>query len=659
MIQNEPGLNSHVEKYLDYYCDLPHPPGFAILLKGQWGCGKTWFIKNYYKKKKALLNGNMISQDFERSLKASMKHFISRFSNAKKSTEEEYKFLYVSLYGMTSFSEIELAFFQQSYPIFTAEQLQLTTNFFNLTLKAPSAVNLTDNLIKLVNKNVSKKILIFDDLERCKIDINNILGYINSFIEHKDSKVIIIANEEKLENLGGSDYKSIKEKLIGKTFGVSTDFEGVLNDFIDKVKNPYAKKFLFDNINLIRDLYQQEEYENLRSLNLIILDFEMIFKDLPEKVIDKPEALQEILKTLVIFSIEVKRRMILPKDIRSLKEEQISKVIEQTLGYQSKSAASSKNKIISLGENERYLSLNFYDIFPSESWWQSFFSKGFIDKDELEKSILSSKYFYNEDTPNWVELFHFDELSDDAFDSLIEKIEIEYKNREHEEIGVIKHIHGLLLIFSDAEIYCKNKEEILNDSKLYIDDLKNSDRLSLTSYNKERYSSLLFYGQEFEEFKALCSYINYMQELVREEMLPTFGQNLLSTMQKNSYEFYRMICVPTDQDEYSSSQKYYDIPIFKSSYISPNIFVENLLYLNSEAQRCIFSALKKRYEFGTFNEKLVEELIWLKSVQALLQMEFDKRKGKLSGYKLMRLIEEYLNGSIEKLELKQLQMQSN
>ncbi len=36
-------INSHIEEYLDYYCDffkknLP----FAVLLKGQWGCGKKF-----------------------------------------------------------------------------------------------------------------------------------------------------------------------------------------------------------------------------------------------------------------------------------------------------------------------------------------------------------------------------------------------------------------------------------------------------------------------------------------------------------------------------------------------------------------------------------------------------------------------------------------
>jgi KaiC/GvpD/RAD55 family RecA-like ATPase len=42
-------VNAHVQEYLDYYCGLTNPPGFAVLLKGSWGSGKTWFIEQYQK----------------------------------------------------------------------------------------------------------------------------------------------------------------------------------------------------------------------------------------------------------------------------------------------------------------------------------------------------------------------------------------------------------------------------------------------------------------------------------------------------------------------------------------------------------------------------------------------------------------------------------
>lgn len=241
MNQDNKEINSHIEEYLDYYCKLSHAPGFAVLLKGQWGCGKTWFIEKYREKLKA----------------------------------NKQKCLYVSLYGMTSFSEIEDAFFQQLHPVLSSKGMAITGKIFKGFLKGALKIDLNNdskddgtwnigildiNLPEYL-KNTDKSILIFDDLERCKIDITNILGYINYFVEHDDLKVIIVANEHELlkPNINDSSsddssnsYKVIKEKLIWKTFGVSLDFEGALESFITIVNNSDASQFLSDNIELSR-----------------------------------------------------------------------------------------------------------------------------------------------------------------------------------------------------------------------------------------------------------------------------------------------------------------------------------------------------------------------------------------------------------------------
>lgn len=45
---------------------------------------------------------------------------------------------------------------------------------------------------------ISDWLICFDDLERCGLPINEILGYINSLVEHNMCKVIILANEEEI-----------------------------------------------------------------------------------------------------------------------------------------------------------------------------------------------------------------------------------------------------------------------------------------------------------------------------------------------------------------------------------------------------------------------------------------------------------------------------
>lgn len=354
MSQDNRTINSHIETYLDYYCGLSHAPGFAVLLQGQWGSGKTWFINKYREKLK----------------------------------EKNQKCLYASLYGMTSFSEIEDAFFQQLHPILFSKGMAITGKIIKGFLKGAlkfdldndgkddGALNFQTPEINLPEylKNTDKSILIFDDLERCKIDLSNILGYINYFVEHQDLKVILVANEDGL--LKNCNYQFIKEKLIGKTFSVSLDFEGALENFITIVNQPDVRNFLSDNIKSIQDLYEKAEYENLRNLKQIVLDFERIFNALPEKAKGKPEILRDLLKLLMAFSIEIKRGVLLPRAISKLREEYMSGLGRQVTSHHSPS---------SIGKNDneettplqkmlhRYNFLNLHDLalddpFPNKLW---------------------------------------------------------------------------------------------------------------------------------------------------------------------------------------------------------------------------------------------------------------------------------------------------
>ena len=70
------------------------------------------------------------------------------------------------------------------------------------------------------------KVLCFDDLERANVDVIDILGYINNFVEHDHIKTIIICNEKELST------KLKSSNLEMKTF-IATyllDKQGELNN---------------------------------------------------------------------------------------------------------------------------------------------------------------------------------------------------------------------------------------------------------------------------------------------------------------------------------------------------------------------------------------------------------------------------------------------
>jgi hypothetical protein len=270
------------------------------MVKGSWGSGKTWFIEQYLEK-----------------LEKSTKH----------------KHLYVSLFGRTKFSDIEDAFFQQLHPVMSSKGMEIAGKLFKGLLKASikfdldndgrddGSVNLQVPDIPDYLKNVGERILIFDDLERCKIDLVDIFGYINQFLEHQGLRIIIIADESRLESKN-PDYKSNKEKLVGKTFNIAPDFENALKSFASEVKEPIIKKFLDNHIDFIKGLYiNKANRENLRTLRNMVLDLKRIFACFPSKAKENPEILKDILKFLILFSTEISNTKIESNDIVRLVNE--------------------------------------------------------------------------------------------------------------------------------------------------------------------------------------------------------------------------------------------------------------------------------------------------------------------------------------------------
>ncbi|MDJ0693129.1 MAG: P-loop NTPase fold protein [Mastigocoleus sp. MO_167.B18] len=630
--------NNHIKEYLDYYCDLSYSPKLAVLLKGKWGCGKTWFINQYRER----LN-----------------------SQNKKS-------LYVSLYGVNNYSEIEDSLFQQLHPILASKQMVIAGKVFKGLLKGVLKIDLNNDgendgtwSVSIPNIEIPKKfedsnysLLIFDDLERCNIDIKNILGYINSFVESPELKVVLIANEEEITD--DTMYGKSKEKLIGKTFEIIPDFIGTLEDILKQVHNQDVRKFISGNQDLIEAFYKQAECKNLRILNQIILDFERIFEKLPQKAQNKEELLKDILEVLIIFSIEISYGTLQSKDISQIPEKLSKELAHASL--KGMELIDCKDKENNAKEEKSFLQIfqkytKIYDsiflngLCPDFSWWEQFFDKGVIDEESLEKLMPNSKYFQDENTPIWIKLWHYKMHTDNEFEGILREVDSKYINRYYKDIGIIKHITGLFLLFSDAGIYQKDKADILNEAKRYIDYLKSKNELD-TKYSDNSlgsYMGLGFQAKDFQEFEDFDKYIKDSQEKLRLQNMPNEAQKILDIMNSDISKFRSMICIGYSTNSYKSEDKYYDIPILK--YLKPKDFFSAVLTLSNENIYYVFSSLTDRYKYTDIqNRRLVDELNFLKQVQNLLKQKVLQREGRISGYLLSQSNEIHLQTTISHLE---------
>lgn len=294
---------------------------------------------------------------------------------------------------------------------------------------------------------------------------------------------------------------------------------------------------------------------------------------------------------------------------------------------------------------------NLHDPLPGSLWWFYFFEKGIADKEQLEKSILNSIHFSSKNRPQWFRLYHTDDLSDENFAMLITEVEREYSDKKYIDLGEIKHIVGLFLIFSHAGLYNKSKKEILEEAKLYIDYLKNNKKIELDfplSSHHTSYKGRGFQGQHFDEFQELSSYIQQATEFAIEERMPEKGRELVSIMQNDCWEFCGLICSTNLQNGNLFINNNHEVPIFK--YIDAKFFIEALLSMSFLDQKIVFEGLNRRYQHKSYNKKLREELPFFKSIRHLLLTEIELKKGKLSGFNLGTLVNDTLDTVLEKLE---------
>ena len=620
--------NSHIEDFLNYYCALKIPPEYAVMLKGKWGCGKTWFIKKYCE-------------------------------NLKKNGQNH---LYVSLYGITSYTEIENLFFQQLHPVLSSKGMALTGKILKGLIKTSIKIDLDGDNKPDVNinsqvpnidlperfKSADGNILIFDDLERCGIKKQDILGYINHFVEHQGFKVIIIANEDdiiskdkcvnsliKPETL----YIKIKEKLIGKTFEIISDIDEVLDNISNLLENDVTKKEIKDNLNTVKEIYLASNYQNLRHLKQSLWDFERLFSVLPADITSNKEFSKDLLQIFLVYSFEIKSGTILPTELKKIASGYFDRISKE------KNKEKSKYEMLT----GKYSNITFYNHIFELAAWESFFDKGIIDKELILESLKKNKYFQDENTANWVKLWHFRDLEDNAFSELYKIVSQEIENKEHKEIGVIKHITGLFLWFSDLGLINETKKEIIENAKGYIDYLKSNNLLSQSNVNTfaafddDSWGGLGFAGEEISEFKELNEYIAEKTEETKSESMPEAGKLLLKTMVSDTKKFYTQLVHNNSEDNL-----YYETPILK--HINPESFVFEFDKLSPENKRTVAYALTARYKHSIFLEKIHEEITWLEKVKSILSKKQQLLRGKVSGYIIKSTINNHINKSIKVLQ---------
>lgn len=498
-----------VQVLTDYVEDTRYKQ--AVLIDGEWGSGKTFFVK-------------------EKLLSELNVKFPERSA------------MYISLYGLNDFSQImdeiyNLAFekfFDKKIGDGSGEKIGKGLNFVSKVFSAGLKhfnINL-DDLPSLSDiKQIKDTIIIFDDLERCNIDANQLLGFINNLVEHNNIKVILVANQAEIgrtqipvglaekylvaldsridldqkndseKNSKGQEnktinkeqliartdtlfsedilYNKIKEKLIGLTIYYKTDFDSIYDLIVEKyVKDEKAKENLKSNKQIVLNIFENQNHHNIRTLIFGMIAYEKFFS--------------------IIGDIDFEPDQYL--------KEQKEKVLEYTMELAIK--IKSGNKVCSWKTSDAKAGLVYL---KGLSFGKSIFGYEFVDtyllyhhlnhedvKDTIEEVMIEKKrnedYKKMEEGLAYNKLYYWWELEDEEIIELLSKMKEELKEQKYSPryfkdmivtLMQMKSIDIDWFIYEDYIPLMRDKLENSNDNfeKRYIEILSDNDDF-IQRYNK-------------------------------------------------------------------------------------------------------------------------------------------------------------------------------
>lgn len=208
----------------------------VVLINGEWGIGKSFFLKNYSKEK---------------------------------------KYIYLSMFGLENLQDLKLSFYYKisKFNTFTYKVKKILSGLgfdvFGFGITFPQLETDLNNALKKIISKKKKLTIIIDDFERHSdsLTISDILGFISFLNSYECINVIVVAAESKIisDSENFTTYINFKEKIIEKEYKIdnySKDaVEAICSTLLvddDKDKKKFTEKF------------EELEIRNLRTLNKTI-----------------------------------------------------------------------------------------------------------------------------------------------------------------------------------------------------------------------------------------------------------------------------------------------------------------------------------------------------------------------------------------------------
>ncbi|MFI0471650.1 P-loop NTPase fold protein [Halomonas sp. HMF6819] len=637
MTDRKCSINNHISNYLGFYLN-ECSPGYGVLINGGWGVGKTYYIKKYLLDSE-LVKASLKSHPFLRDNTGSFKKIIDSckkkmkmasyepnddFSrmNLEDSEDIKKRYIYVSLYGLKSTEDINKAIASQLLFSGNENFSKLANGVFD-SLKGfvnfGSDIGLSD--LSFLSGNVF--LYVFDDLERYSGDVNEALGFINSLVEHKGAKVLVLANENEIND--EKVYRLTKEKLIGKSFELQPDFDSAYFVVLESMKEHSVWSFLNQNYQAVRAIFDSSEKKNLRAFKQAIMEFKGFYSELVAGGLEDHGVAKNHLIAYLIMAFEYQIGELEKVDIEKRKNPLLHSVRSMKSDYEFDTFDKMELRHSGVDFKDNVFSMEFILQVLDKSW---------LDTELLEKELSAPPFKEKAgDEEEWRVLWAWDSYSEDEFNKALDCFENKLNYQEYDDLAVIIHSVGIKLSLVEAGLINIESEKVLEGFYSYVDMF--FSKLNAYEYFDDK-SVIAFYqthvldvyqesayGLGFKKLDddRLKSFCNYLDDALKKAIVSTFDKRaevLLNVLSKDASEFYRQLN-GSGEDAAANNR----IPIIM--HFDVNKLCEILVGLENDKMSIALGALASRFRNRDKDLRSME-LETMREIKSIL-LNYAKKKG--------------------------------
>ena len=284
----------------------------ALLVTGKWGSGKTYLMRQIERElnqgpqylmavvslfgiedtntlTKKVKEAVVYAQTFNKAEKSGKGH-IAKGVNAAKQLSEK-----AAAFG-------ELFDFGRIKKLAKSANVLLSIDVYDFLPIEKEVYCIVAGEEQPVKK---KLVLVFDDFERCKIGVIDLLGIINTYVEDKGIKTVIIASEDNIED--EENYKTFKEKVVERTVKLDVEYRRIQQEMIGdyKAKTNEYTEFLKTESPKLFQVFEESETRNLRTFKSCLIDFERVY-GLWHSLKLPTDGMGEALYVFAVYLFEVK-----------------------------------------------------------------------------------------------------------------------------------------------------------------------------------------------------------------------------------------------------------------------------------------------------------------------------------------------------------------